>query len=325
MTNGNEPQKYISRTQGVCPPEIHFQIEGEVLREVRFMGGGCPGNAQLVSRLLHHMPLKALPGLLGGISCKNKTSCPDQLFQALKKVEEGELLPARSFQIVADPQKRKRIALVGALDGRVGSLRALASRLKEEKIEMAYCLGNITGGSLADKALLQGLRKEKHFLAIQGDKDWALARQIISSASSVPLEPKEKDYFDSLGQVFTFQLGGSLGMGFYGRYLQDLPGYSDYEPFALEMNLISNLTQFMQDETVFPALLAMIPQFKAQVIAFSQVRKWGYWQVGGLEVISLGPALEEGKISCGILEERGGQLRFQIKEWPFTLEDESEP
>ncbi|MBA4392267.1 MAG: TIGR03905 family protein, partial [Desulfobacca sp.] len=107
-----EPHRYIYRTQGVCPPEIHFQIEGDLLKEVRFVGGGCPGNAQLVSRLLKDRPWETLFELLNGCPCKNKTSCPDQLALALQKVQQKELLPARSFQIVTDGQTRRRLALV---------------------------------------------------------------------------------------------------------------------------------------------------------------------------------------------------------------------
>ena len=120
-----DPQRYIYRTQGVCPPEIHFRIEGEVLREVSFVGGGCPGNAQLVSRLLKDQPLERFFDLLDGIQCKNKTSCPDQLSKALRKVQQGELLPSRSFRIVADTQPRKQLALVGDLGGKVEVWKAL--------------------------------------------------------------------------------------------------------------------------------------------------------------------------------------------------------
>ena len=40
----------------------------------------------------------------------------------------------------------------------------------------------------------------------------------------------------------------------------------------------------MQDETVFPALEAMIPQFQADIILFSQMKIWGSWHVGGKDL-----------------------------------------
>ena len=175
MSTNPDQQRYIYRTQGVCPPEIHFRIEGGLLREVRFVGGGCPGNAQLVSRLLKDQPLERFSGLLDGIQCKNKTSCPDQLSQALRKVQQGELLPARSFRIVADTQPRKQLALVGDLGGKVEVWKALSPEIKKLGIESVYCLGNLIGISLSPNELLRVLRKERHFLAIQGERDWAEA------------------------------------------------------------------------------------------------------------------------------------------------------
>lgn len=312
----SDPQRYIYRTQGVCPPEIHFRLEGEWLREVSFVGGGCPGNAQLVSRLLKDQPMAQLFDLLDGIHCKNKTSCPDQLSRALKKVEQGELLPARSFRIVADTQPRKQLALVGDLGGKVEVWKALSAEIKKMGIEAVTCLGNLCGSSLCPDELLGVLRKERHLLAVQGERDWAAAVE-AREESADSLGEKEKTYLSGLGQVVSFQLGDRKGLGFFGRYLQDLPGYSDFEPYALEMNMVVNLTRFMEDETVFPALEAMIPQFSVQVIVFSQIRKWGHWQMNGVDFISLGPAFREDKLAWGILEDRAGRLHFRVEERPW--------
>lgn len=48
----SKTQRFIYQTQCVCPPEIHFQIQDALLKSVRFVAGGCPGNAQLVACLL---------------------------------------------------------------------------------------------------------------------------------------------------------------------------------------------------------------------------------------------------------------------------------
>ncbi len=311
------PQRYIYRTQGVCPPEIHFRIEEGVLREVRFVGGGCPGNAQLVSRLLKDRPVERLFDLLDGIRCKNKTSCPEQLFRALKKVPRGELLPSHSFRIVADTQPRKQLALVGDLGGKADVLKALSAEIKKSGIEAVYCLGNLIGASPGPGELLGVLRKERHWLAIQGERDWAAA-DLGREGGACPLGEKEKTYLSGLGQVVSFQLGNRKGLGFFGRYLQDLPGYSDFEPYALEMNMVANLARFMEDETVFPALEAMIPQFTVQVIVFGQTQKWGYWRKKDVDFISLGPAFHEGKLAWGILEERAGRVHFRVVERPWA-------
>lgn len=314
-----EPDRYIYRTQGVCPPEIHFRIEGDLLKEVRFVGGGCPGNAQLVSRLLKDRPWESLFTLLDGCECKNKTSCPDQLAQALRKMQRKELLPARSFRIVADGQPKKRLALVGELEGKVEVWKALAAEINKTGVEAVYGLGNLLNPSLNPDQLLKVLRKERSLLAIQGEKDWTLSQEGWPGKTRDRLGEKEKAYLTGLGQVIAFQLGSRKGMGFFGGYLQGLPGYSDFEPYALEMNLVANLTQFMEDETVFPALEAMTPQFSVQVMVFSQRQTWGHWQVGGLDFISLGPALQGDRLSWGMLEEVEGRLHFQVerRSWPM--------
>ena len=100
----------------------------------------------------------------------------------------------------------------------------------------------------------------------------------------------QRDWLLQLPQVLSFKLNTRKSMAFFGDYIQRLPDYSDFEPFALEMNMVCGLTNFMQDETVFPALEAMIPQFQIDIIIFSQPKKWGHWHIAGKDFISLGPA-----------------------------------
>jgi hypothetical protein len=92
------------------------------------------------------------------------------------------------------------------------------------------------------------------------------------------------------------------------RYIHQTRGVC---PHALEMNMVSGLTNFMQDETVFPALEAMIPQFRADIILFSQVNRWGHWHIAGKDFISLGPAVEAGSLSWGLLEVDDDRVRFK--------------
>ena len=39
--------------------------------------------------------------------------------------------------------------------------------------------------------------------------------------------------------------------GFFGEFIQQLPGFSDFEPFALEINMTCGLTRFMSDPRCF--------------------------------------------------------------------------
>ena len=101
-------------------------------------------------------------------------------------------------------------------------------------------------------------------------------------------------------------------MAFFGDYIQRLPAYSDFEPFALEMNMVCGLTRFMQDEAVFPALEAMIPQFRADIIIFSQLKKWGHWHIADKDFISLGPAWDTKGLSWALLEIDDEKIEFKI-------------
>ncbi len=313
----SEADRYIFRTRGVCPPEIHFQIQEGVLTELNFRGGGCPGNAQLVSRLIRGRPVKEIRPFLKDIPCQNNTSCPDQLDRALEAVQQGRLLPARSFQIAADLWPKDRLALVGGLKGQLPVWEALEAAIKGEKVKDVYCVGGLTDPQADNRPVLQGIRRAKKVQAVMSEQDWVLS-QAIESGDEAPLAAEDRDYLASLPQVLSFQMDGVPGMAFFGRYLQALPGYSDYEPFALEMNLVSNLAQFMEDTSVFPALEAMTPQFGAKVVLFGQTTRWGHWQVGGVDFIAAGPAAEKDRIRWGLLTVSGGRVNLEIREQSRT-------
>lgn len=310
MKSDNKTLRYVYNTQGICPPEIHFQIEKGILKEVRFVGGGCPGNAQLVSRFLKDKPLNEVLGLLKDINCRNSTSCPDQFAEALDAAKNGSLKPARSFRVYTDPLPRHRIGLIGDLEGNIDILKTLTNDMDNKKVEAVYCLGNLTGNSLNNKDLIRFIRK-KELLAIQGVQDWQYAEG-KEDDHLPPLDQKERDYLVRLPQVLSFHIGNEKGIAFFGKYIQGFPGFSDFEPFALEINMVCDLTSFMQDETVFPALKALLSQFEAQVILFSQIKKWGHWQIKGADFISVGPASNGAELSWGMLERVSQKIEFNI-------------
>jgi len=154
------------------------------------------------------------------------------------------------------------------------------------------CLGDLTGTLGDNGAVLRRIRREG-LIAIQGEGDWARARG-SESVFPTPPDPEEWECFLGLPQVAVFHLADRKAVGFFGAYLQALPGFSDFEPYALEMNMVCNLTRFLQDEEVFPALESMTPQFGAQVVLFSQPRRWAHWRIGGVDFISVGPARSRG-------------------------------
>jgi uncharacterized protein (TIGR03905 family) len=316
LKKDTETQRYIFHTQGVCPPEIHFQLEEGVLREVRFVGGGCPGNAQLVSRFLQGKPINEVMDLLEEIDCRNGTSCPDQLAKALIAARDGDIEPARSFRVYEDPETRSSIGLIGDLGGRNDILESVIQKMRGEEVEVIYCLGNLTGSSLSNKETLALTRKED-ILAIKGELDF-LYSQRQEPGDHPALDMKERDYLVRLPEVLSFQSGEKRGMAFFGQYLQDLPGFSDFEPFALEMNMVCDLTNFLQDENVFPAVEAMVPQFQAQVVLFSQTKAWGHWTIGGIDFISVGPAMRDNQFTWGLLRADHEKINFKIMKEPCS-------
>ena len=115
MKNKTVTSQYIYNTRGVCPPEIHFKINDGRIKDLRFVGGGCPGNAQLVSRLLEDKPLAEVLSYIMGIDCRNDTSCPEELAGAIQAVQNGTLATAESFRVQEDNTPRRSVALIGNL------------------------------------------------------------------------------------------------------------------------------------------------------------------------------------------------------------------
>ncbi len=75
------------KTSGVCSRQIDFEVENNILTHVKFYGG-CMGNTTGVSKLAINRPIDEVISLLEGIQCRNGTSCPDQLANALKQYKE---------------------------------------------------------------------------------------------------------------------------------------------------------------------------------------------------------------------------------------------
>ena len=78
--------KYDFTPKGVCSRGIHVELDGDVIRSVKF-DGGCNGNTQGVAALAVGMTVDEYVKRCKGIKCGFKnTSCPDQLAQALKLI-----------------------------------------------------------------------------------------------------------------------------------------------------------------------------------------------------------------------------------------------
>ena len=74
---------YEYKTTGTCSQRILFDVEGGKVKNVQFIGG-CNGNLKGIAALVEGMDVDTVIERVQGIRCgMKKTSCPDQLAQAL--------------------------------------------------------------------------------------------------------------------------------------------------------------------------------------------------------------------------------------------------
>lgn len=78
--------KYTYNTQGTCSRSITFEVNDGIVTDVKFVGG-CNGNLKGIAALCEGQKAEDVIKKLEGITCGfKKTSCPDQLAEALKKI-----------------------------------------------------------------------------------------------------------------------------------------------------------------------------------------------------------------------------------------------
>ena len=81
---------YTYRTKGTCSREISFELDGDRVKNVHFVGG-CDGNLKAVSKLVDGMSVTQIEALLRGNTCgPRSTSCADQLAVAVQQAYEQE-------------------------------------------------------------------------------------------------------------------------------------------------------------------------------------------------------------------------------------------
>ena len=81
--------QYDYKTSGVCSQRILFDVENNKVMNVQFIGG-CNGNLKGLAALVEGMDIDDVIARVEGVTCgMKKTSCPDQLAQALKAAKNG--------------------------------------------------------------------------------------------------------------------------------------------------------------------------------------------------------------------------------------------
>ena len=76
---------YLYKTKGTCSTQIEVELEGDIIRNVKFTGG-CHGNLQAIPKLVEGMTIEEVERRISGIRCGFKnTSCGDQLAKAVRE------------------------------------------------------------------------------------------------------------------------------------------------------------------------------------------------------------------------------------------------
>ena len=76
--------RYSYKTTGTCSQVINFNIEGNVITDIEFIGG-CNGNLSGIGILIKGMNINDIVPKLSGLHCGSRpTSCPDQLTKGIE-------------------------------------------------------------------------------------------------------------------------------------------------------------------------------------------------------------------------------------------------
>ncbi|MBQ9112478.1 MAG: TIGR03905 family TSCPD domain-containing protein [Clostridia bacterium] len=82
--------RYQYKTQNTCAQTISFDIDGNIISNIEFMGG-CNGNLKAISKLLDGCTVEEIEKKLLGNTCgRRPTSCADQLAIAVREAYDSE-------------------------------------------------------------------------------------------------------------------------------------------------------------------------------------------------------------------------------------------
>lgn len=80
--------RYNYQTENTCSQVISFDINGDVISNIEFMGG-CNGNLKAISKLVDGWTVEKIESYLRGNTCgRRPTSCADQLAIAVRRAYE---------------------------------------------------------------------------------------------------------------------------------------------------------------------------------------------------------------------------------------------
>lgn len=76
--------RHSYKTKNTCSSEITFDLDGDIVRNVKFTGG-CSGNLLAIQKLIDGYSVDDIVSKLSGTPCGSRpTSCADQLATAVQ-------------------------------------------------------------------------------------------------------------------------------------------------------------------------------------------------------------------------------------------------
>ena len=76
-------------TRGVFSRRIDVELDGDVIKEVGFVGG-CDGNLKAISKLVAGKNVEEVVSLLEGNTCgRRSTSCADHMCKAIREAQQA--------------------------------------------------------------------------------------------------------------------------------------------------------------------------------------------------------------------------------------------
>lgn len=82
--------RHSYKTKDTCASKIDFDLDGDVVRNIEFVGG-CDGNLKAIQKLLDGFTVEQIVSKLGGTLCgRRPTSCTDQLSKAVQKARSKQ-------------------------------------------------------------------------------------------------------------------------------------------------------------------------------------------------------------------------------------------
>jgi uncharacterized protein (TIGR03905 family) len=314
---------YVFKPKGICPAEIHFTLKDNSIRDLRMVGGGCHGNSQLIARLLDGLDVDIVLPLLHGIVCRNDTSCADQLAKALLMARSGEINEADPITIgIEEAGELRKLAVIAEVQGDLDGIERVHALAKDEGAQVLYSLGNLVGDGHGDDSAVELAAREK-IRSVQGPLDRMIALGVqppMAEAGQRAWQAVRQTTRDRLHLnplVRTFNLCDRHGVAFHGGFIQDLSGFSDFGPYATEILAVCNLSDYLRDESVFPALEAMTEHFTASIVLFGQTGEWKHLRLGGVDLISIGALRSGGFYRYALVEWKDGNLDVEFRAVPI--------